>query len=619
MPVPARGIVRIPAVPKQAASTPGSGPWAEATAAVVAWCTAGDGPLWLVEGPTGSGKTRLAAEVAEQLSAQGWACGWARPGLGTFAVTAAARNGGRALVLVDDAETRADLGDLLRTLANNGSPLPVRVVVLARELGPWWENILDRLPLVAVDALAPRRVALGAGRVDPPSPRALALRSLELATTGSKAESVAMLAGADPATGAVLLRQAALVVALSTRVGQLGPAEVRAALRDLFEEEEGYWRRTAQEVSAAGQPNPALRSALAASAVVGADGLADAATVLRRVPALAVGAADRLARLAVWWHGLYARTGESAALTPQLPAWLADRLPDSDRDERSGVSWTVAALAAERRATSTLAKLTLQAHRDLWPHAARDAEAAGDAPAREAAAAHDSLRAGVEADSPLAEALAWLSGELELREDEVAQLGDAISYPRRAMARTAIALARRLLASADDEADRAVFLLGLGARHGELDQWDEARDHTAAAVQILRQLAIGDERAIHLPDLAGAVGNLAACLAQVGDIAAAVTVAYEAVELHRELVESAGAAHRAELARALVSLCAGLSRAGRTAAAAGAAGQAVVLVRALAQENPGLYREELAAAEHNWSVCHAALSDPGSGRAVGAV
>src|SRR6185295_14568696 len=147
-----------------------------------------------------------------------------------------------------------------------------------------------------------------------------------------------------------------------------------------FEEEEGYWRRSAGEVVAPGQPSPALRSALATSAVVGTDGLADAATVLRRVPALAVGAADRLARLAVWWHSLYARVGDSAVPTPRLPAWLAERLPDGT--DSTGMSWTVAALDAERRSTATLARLSLAAHRDVWPQppgqAAEQSKAAAD-------------------------------------------------------------------------------------------------------------------------------------------------------------------------------------------------------------------------------------------------
>jgi hypothetical protein len=92
---------------------------------MVRWCHDGDRPLWLVEGASGAGKTRLVTDVADRLVADRWPCGWARPGLGAFAVTAAARNGRQALVLVDDAETRADVFDLLGpTCSTSCAPSP---------------------------------------------------------------------------------------------------------------------------------------------------------------------------------------------------------------------------------------------------------------------------------------------------------------------------------------------------------------------------------------------------------------------------------------------------------------------------------------------------------------
>ncbi len=54
--------------------------------------------------------------------AERWPAGWARPGLGAYAVSAAVRNGRQALVLVDDAETRADMYELVSTVANGGRP-----------------------------------------------------------------------------------------------------------------------------------------------------------------------------------------------------------------------------------------------------------------------------------------------------------------------------------------------------------------------------------------------------------------------------------------------------------------------------------------------------------------
>src|SRR4051812_10700676 len=132
---------------------------------MVRWCQEGDRPVWLVEGGAGVGKTRLATEVADRLVAERWPAGWARPGLGSYAISAAARNGRRALVLVDDAETRADMYELVTTVANGGRPTGIRVIIVAREFGPWWSDLLSRLSPAEQELLSAGRTVMGAGAV----------------------------------------------------------------------------------------------------------------------------------------------------------------------------------------------------------------------------------------------------------------------------------------------------------------------------------------------------------------------------------------------------------------------------------------------------------------------
>jgi len=601
VPVPAKGRVRVgrPDRPGNQITDPRE----LAIGAMVKWAQNGDRHLWLVEGGPLVGKNRLVADVADRLVQEKWPCGWARPGMAAYAVTAAARNGRRALVLVDDAETRADMFELLSVLANGGRPLPVRVIVAAREFGGWWSDLLSRFSNAEQATLAAGRTVMGSDGPAPSSPRALALREVQPGDADPRGRAVTTLTSADPVSAAVLLRLAALIVALSTRVGQQGPAQIRAAMRDLFEEEEGYWRQTSAEVSPPGEPIPALRAALACSAVIGSDGLRDAAMVLRRVPALAAGAADRLARLAVWWHGLYGKSGDLAVAVPRLPNWIADRL--SDGTDSTGVSWTVAALDAERRTTATLARLAIDAHRDVWPGGPR---INGD-PAATQAALHQAVRTA----APVDEALAWLTHELDLGSEELVALGDAIAYPTRSLSRTAIVLARRLLDGADTEEDRATLALGLGARLSEVGRLTEARQVTERAVTSFRVLTELD-RERYLPDLAAAVLNLGSCLAQLGVRDEALNVTYEAVALHRELLEADRDRHLPSLARALTNLSACLSRAGRRPAALGAAGQAVAIYRELVEFHPHAYRAELSAADHNWRICREALGQPVAGR-----
>jgi hypothetical protein len=59
VPVPARGRVRLSDVPAD--------PRQRAIDAMADWCREGEGPLWLIEGPSGTGKTELASEVAYRL------------------------------------------------------------------------------------------------------------------------------------------------------------------------------------------------------------------------------------------------------------------------------------------------------------------------------------------------------------------------------------------------------------------------------------------------------------------------------------------------------------------------------------------------------------------------
>lgn len=514
--------------------------------------------------------------------------------------------GGRpTLVLVDDADTRADLGELIAALTVTPMSAPVRVMIIAREFGDWWTALVSRADPAGTAAVRFGRTVIGTTGVRPPGASALALRDINAGPVTPQSRAIATLTSADPVSAAVLLRLAALVVALPTRVGQVGPAELRSALRDLFDDEEGYWQRVGGEVSPPGEPQPALRAALACAAVIGADGISDAATVLRRVPALAAGAADRLARLAVWWRGLFVFGAGDSEAVPRLPSWLIDRLPDGV--DSTGVSWTVAALNAERRSTATLARLARDAHRDVWP---------GQNPTRrddEREQTQDSLYRAVRAAGPVDEAIAWLIHELELEVDDLEALGEAITYPAQSLGRTAVVLAERLLENAVNQEQRASLTVALGARLSELGRWSQAREVTEQAVTAFRLLT-AEDRDRYLPELATAVANLGSCLANLGDHEEALNATYEAVGLYRELVEVDRDEYLPSLGRGLTNLSACLSKLGRRPAALGAAGQAVAIYRELTDLQPYAYRRELAAADHNWRVCRDMIGTPVAGR-----
>ncbi|OLR93454.1 tetratricopeptide repeat protein [Actinokineospora bangkokensis] len=99
--------------------------WRRERAELVEWCSGTGVSVRVLGGPAGVGKTRLAVAVAEALP-RPWSAGWLRRVDG---LTGAVR--GPSLVLVDDAELRSDLPELLAVVAR--ATVPVRVLLLARD------------------------------------------------------------------------------------------------------------------------------------------------------------------------------------------------------------------------------------------------------------------------------------------------------------------------------------------------------------------------------------------------------------------------------------------------------------------------------------------------------
>jgi hypothetical protein len=122
----------------------------------------------LVTGEGGAGKTRLALQLAREATEEyGFRCYWPQPGTESQTVTAVRQDTSPVLIVIDYAETFPELSELLAKLA--AAPLPgepsplVRVLLLARSAGEWWDQLIACCSTRLGEALAAiSPLALGA-------------------------------------------------------------------------------------------------------------------------------------------------------------------------------------------------------------------------------------------------------------------------------------------------------------------------------------------------------------------------------------------------------------------------------------------------------------------------
>ncbi|MFI6291711.1 trypsin-like peptidase domain-containing protein [Nonomuraea sp. NPDC050790] len=310
----------------------------------VAWCErAGPLTLRLLTGQGGTGKTRLALELVSRMIERGWiaglldskvACGGAADRAAELAEQLG-RVGEDALVVIDYAEGRPELADLLDRLAE--IPLAaeqrLRVLLLARHHGEWWTTILpSRLGQRRMRQFVERRETvhelpgLSDSISDQHKEFALACRAFaqvhQLPGTPSTT-----LVPADDRPPVLQVHAAALLAVLRAEEEpvEADHVDIRDVLDGILARENRFWTRSVAARGLTGMGQTTHKQAVALTALVGADDARSAAALLRKVFELSKA---HSIEVAAWLSELYPvrSTDETRYWAPLRPDILGEYL-----------------------------------------------------------------------------------------------------------------------------------------------------------------------------------------------------------------------------------------------------------------------------------------------------
>ena len=548
-------------------------------AGLLAWCQdCRARGVRLVTGPGGIGKTRLSVELCARLATEGWRC--ERPGDGAEggALAAVRRlHRGRVLLVVDYAETREGLGGLLRAVAADEGP--VRVLLLARSAGEWWERLAAAQPAV-------RELLAAAGTGDPlPVPVTAGLSNEQIVETAVPAFAAALgvpppeRVAVDAGTGAVRvldLHAAALVAVLRSATSG-GPAQVRVAdvLDELLGHEARFWQGTAERLGLTSGPGgltaAQLRRVVVAGALLGSGNQQEAVALLGRA------GVPPSVKVAEWLRDLYPPDGGSAG------GWLGSLAPDRLAERLVAAELGADAELADRCLADLDERQALRAVTVLGRAAADEEDAAGL----------------LERLLPqLGQVVAGLPDDLAL----LTAISAAIPYPSLGLAEAHLAITRRiLLLLPPDQPTRARWLSWLATTLTQTGQVTQTLPAIEEVVAIYRELAAASPDR-YRPDLARSLSNLGVTFSELGRLADALPVTEEAVAIRRELAAASPDRYRPDLADSLTNLGIRFSELGRLADALPVSEEAVAIYRELAAASPGRYRPGLATSLTNLGI-----------------
>ncbi|MBR7834235.1 tetratricopeptide repeat protein [Actinospica durhamensis] len=614
------------------------------------WAAGADTKVWLIHGPGGQGKTRVAHELAASLSAQGWVAVWPAARAAPEDMRGLSDAAKPLLVVIDYAETRsAQVTALLESCVGRSRPAPVRVLLLARTSG-WWEGmratdsraveeLLQDTPLTALPALGEDAQAHRAAYRRAADAFAAALPQVRDQQGPSWMRLTAQLSAprfdGSGSLSALSIHMTALADLLDAahpeHAAGPGVEGVQRVEDRLLAHEYGYWFASA----AAGALSPGLSShtldeAMAAALLLGADTTEAADTLLGKAPGLRDQPYDRRRAVREWIAALYPPARPGAPFGSLQPDRLAERFLGR---HLSAHPWLPDALLPGADRPQTERMLTFYARAAAHPvfdHGLdtrlTDLAAGHGLPLALVAA---EVATQVEHPSPLLRALGKIVEDPAMALDDLRRLDGRMPQPSIVLADVSEQLARRLVTALRQGArdDPGTFLpllakalnnlatrLGSG-RLGEPARKQEALAASLEAVGIYRALTrAGRERAWPrrdpaaarreelLPDLAVTLHNLATRLSDLGRHQEAWAAIGEALAIRGTLVRTRPEMFLPDFAASLNTLVGVLVHVDRPQDAHAVITDAVRIYRGLAGVDPGSYLPDLSMALHNLAL-----------------
>jgi len=542
---------------------------------LTAWCEGDDTDrLRLVTGPGGVGKTRLAVELSERMKRRGWACERIADGQESVAIAALrAVTRARALLVVDYAETRVGLRQMLTALAGDQGA-GVRVLLLARDAGDWWDQLGAGGPAAwdlaqAASSAHLRLSPVVAADLSDADVIALAVRSFAQ-ELGLPERTVEIYGDIGTGQRRVLdLHAAALVAVLAEAHDATVRVDIRTVLGELLRHEQHFWYDSARIYGLSGGRDgataQALRQIVAVGCLLGAASQDEARVLPARVPGMSASAT-----IAEWLRLLYPPD-------PGDPDWIGSMQPDRLAELHTLLELAASPSLAQACLTNLDARQGIRAVALL-------ARASSDYP---------------EAENLLGDILPNVAGflaDMQAPAEILTAILNAIPYPTVVLAPAAVSLGQRItnnLPTGTDPGVRAYWLSSLGNRLSELGRPAEALPVLEEAITIRRELAAADPDR-YRSDLTNSLVNLGVALAELGRVPEALAADREAVAIRRELAAADPDRYRPDLGFSLANLAQRLFAMGRSAQALQATEEAAAIYQELAAADPQQYRADLA-------------------------